>query len=231
MSGGELDLLLRHGYAVILALVFLEHIGLPIPGAPILLAAGALAGTGQLDFATALLAALLGCGLSDAFWFEVGRRRGIDVLRLLCRLSPERDSCVRRTEGTFARRGPSALLIAKFLPGLNSVAAPMGGMSGMSRLRFHALAGAGALLWAASWMSVGWIFRHQLDRVMPALRSMGFRFGLGLSLVGLVWIGWLLYKRDHRRGVLLRPLMAAGMNPRKLWRDLARLTAATSTSR
>jgi membrane protein DedA with SNARE-associated domain len=104
MSSGELDLLLRHGYALILALVFLEHIGLPIPGAPLLLAAGALAGTGQLDFATALLAALLGCGLSDAFWFEVGRRRGIDVLRQLCRLSSAGDSCLDRTEDAFARR-------------------------------------------------------------------------------------------------------------------------------
>jgi membrane protein DedA with SNARE-associated domain len=68
MPGVELAFLLRHGYAV-------------------LLAAGALAGMGKLDFAAALLATLLACGLSDAFWFELGRRRGIKVLRLLCRLS------------------------------------------------------------------------------------------------------------------------------------------------
>jgi membrane protein DedA with SNARE-associated domain len=210
---GQLDLLIQHGYSVILALVFLEHIGLPIPGAPLLLAAGALAGLGQLDFSIALLAALLGCGLSDAFWFEVGRRQGNGMLRLLCRFSVERDSCVRRTESTFARRGPGTLLLAKFVPGLNSVAAPLAGLSGMSRLRFHALAGTGALLWAASWMSVGWIFRYELDRVMPALSAMGLRCGLGLTFAGLVWIGWLVHQRGQRRRVLLRPLVAVGSEP------------------
>jgi membrane protein DedA with SNARE-associated domain len=210
---GQLDLLIQHGYSVILALVFLEHIGLPIPGAPLLLAAGALAGLGQLDFSIALLAALLGCGLSDAVWFEVGRRRGNGMLRLLCRFSVERDSCVRRTEDTFARRGPGTLLLAKFLPGLNSVAAPLAGLSGMSRMRFHALAGTGALLWAASWMSVGWIFRYEMDRVMPALSAMGLRCGLGLTLAGLVWIGWLVHQRHPRRRGPLRPSMAVVSEP------------------
>jgi membrane protein DedA with SNARE-associated domain len=168
---------------------------------------------GQLDFATALLAALLGCALSDAFWFEVGRRRGIEVLRQLCRLTSAGDSCLERTEDAFTRRGAGTLLVAKFLPGLNSLAAPMAGLSGMSRVRFHALAGTGTLLWAASWMAVGWIFRHELDRVMPALTAMGLRFGLGLTLVGLSWIGWLLYQRSQRRRFRLRPLLAAGSEP------------------
>jgi membrane protein DedA with SNARE-associated domain len=208
----DVAFMLRHGYAVLLAVVLVEQLGLPVPVVPFLLAAGAFAGKGQLDFAGLLLAALLACALTDAFWFELGQRRGIKVLRLLCRLSLEPDSCVRRTEDTFVRRGPNALLVAKFLPGLNTVAAPMAGMIGMPRLRFHALAGAGALLWAGSWMWVGWIFRHQLDRVVKATTENGARLGLVLALA---FLAWLAYKWERRRR-FLRKLWVARVTPLEL---------------
>ena len=214
MPGMELAFLLRHGYAVLLAVVLLEQLGLPLPGAAFLLAAGALAGMGKLDFATALLGALLACVLSDAFWFELGRRRGIKVLRQLCRLSLEPDSCVRRTEDTFARRGPNTLLVAKFLPGLNTVASPLAGMIGMPRGRFHVLAGTGALLWAGTWMSIGWIFRHQLDGVVRSATDTGIRLGLVLVMA---FLAWLAYKWEQRRR-FLRKLWVARVAPQELKR-------------
>jgi membrane protein DedA with SNARE-associated domain/rhodanese-related sulfurtransferase len=169
---------------------------------------------GNLDFAAALLATLLACGLSDAFWFELGRRRGIKVLRLLCRLSLEPDSCVRRTQDTFARRGPKTLLLAKFLPGLNTVASPLAGMIGMNRLRFHAMAGTGALLWAGTWMSVGWIFRHQLDHVVRSAAETGIRLGVVLAIA---FVAWLAYKWEQRRR-FLRKLWIARVAPQELKR-------------
>jgi membrane protein DedA with SNARE-associated domain len=199
---------------VLLAAVLLEQLGLPLPAAPFLLAAGALAGMGKLAFAPALLATLLACGLSDAFWFELGRRRGNAVLRLLCRLSLEPDSCVRRTEDTFVRHGPNTLILAKFLPGLNTVASPLAGMIGMARLRFHALAGTGALLWAGTWMSIGWIFRHQLDRVVRSATDTGIRLGLVLVLA---FLAWLAYKWEQRRRYL-RKLWIARVAPQELKR-------------
>jgi hypothetical protein len=75
VSSEELDLLLRHGHTVILVVVFLQHIGLPIPGVPVLLTAGALAGTGQLDFATTL------AGLGWLGWRLSPRSQGRRVLR------------------------------------------------------------------------------------------------------------------------------------------------------
>ena len=51
-----MDFLLRHGYSAIFVAVFIEQIGLPIPSGPVLLAAGALAGSGRLNVAPALAA-------------------------------------------------------------------------------------------------------------------------------------------------------------------------------
>jgi membrane protein DedA with SNARE-associated domain len=196
---------MRHGYAVLLVVVLLQQLGLPLPGAPPLMAAGALAASGQLDFATALLAAFVACGLSDTFWFELGRLRGARVLRSLCRLSLAPDACARRTQEIFARGGSSTLLLAKFLPGLNSVASPLAGMIGMARLRFHVLSGAGTLLWAGTWMAAGWVFRDQLDRVVRATMAMSTRAGLGLALAFVAWLAWAWERRRH----VLRGLVTA----------------------
>ena len=208
----ELDFLLRHRYALLFAAVLAEQVGLPVPAAPFLLAAGALAGMGKLDPRLALLVALLAAGLSDTFWFELGRRRGGRVLRLLCRLSLEPDSCVRKTEDAFARRGPNTLLVAKFIPGLNTVAPPLAGMIGMNRVRFHALSSAGALFWVGTWMALGWTFRHQLDRVARAASEMGGRLGL---VIALAFAGWLALKWYQRR-LFLKRLWVARIAPREL---------------
>src|SRR5688572_2829001 len=114
-----IEFLQRHGYAVLFAFVLAEQIGLPIPAVPVLLGMGVLAGSGRFSFGWAIAVAALAALVSDVIWYELGRRRGHSILDLLCRISLEPDSCVRRTEQMFDRNGSRALLLAKFLPGLS----------------------------------------------------------------------------------------------------------------
>src|SRR3982751_5681003 len=100
-----LEFLVRHGYVVLLGWVFAEQIGLPVPSLPILLAAGALAGSGRFSLAGSVFLCVVGCIVADSGWYALGRLRGIKVLQLLCKISLEPDSCVRRTEGLFAKQG------------------------------------------------------------------------------------------------------------------------------
>src|SRR5712692_4100548 len=106
-----LDFLIRHGYSVLFVWVFAEQIGLPVPSAPLLMAAGALAGTGRLSLALVVALPVFAALASDAIWYELGRRRGVKVLQLLCRISLEPDSCVRRTQVRFGKSGARVLLI------------------------------------------------------------------------------------------------------------------------
>ena len=62
----------------------------------------------------ALVSAVAASLLADVIWYGLGRRRGSQVLRLLCRISLEPDSCVRRTEDVFLRYGVRSLIVAKF---------------------------------------------------------------------------------------------------------------------
>src|ERR1700691_6566454 len=123
-----LKFVVRHGYMLVFAWVFVEQAGLPVPSAPLLLAVGALSGTHKMNLWMAVAFAVTGAVASDSMWYELGRLKGVRVLQLLCRISLEPDSCVRRTQVSFGRNGPSVLLIAKFVPGLNAMAAPLGGI-------------------------------------------------------------------------------------------------------
>src|SRR2546427_12686176 len=114
-----------------------------------------------LAFAAAIAASLP----PDVIWYELGRRRGARVLGLLCRISLEPDSCVRRTENLFMKRGRKALLIAKFFPGLSTVAPPLAGMVGIPRWQFIALDIAATILWAGTWMGLGYPVSDVLELV------------------------------------------------------------------
>src|ERR1700688_782636 len=160
-----LEFLLHHGYVVLLGWVFAEQIGLPLPSMPLLLAAGALAGTGHLSFFASLLYVMLAALAADSIWYQLGRRKGIRVLQLLCRISLEPDSCVRRTEISFARNGPRVLLGAKFIPGLNAMAAPLAGIIRMGWRKFLLFDTIGALAWVSVFTLTRYAFSGELERV------------------------------------------------------------------
>src|SRR5260370_28675275 len=116
--------LIDHGGPVLFLAVLVEQIGLPLPAAPWLLAAGTLAAVGGLNPLLAIGLSVLACLIADSIWFWLGRRGGERVLGLFCRLSLAQVSCVGRTEGLFAKHGMLGVLAAKFLPGLGAVMPP-----------------------------------------------------------------------------------------------------------
>ncbi len=162
---GMLEFILRHGYMVLLAWVFAEQAGLPIPSIPLLLAAGALAGAGKLNFLIALLACLSAALTADTIWYQLGRTQGIKILQLLCKISLEPDSCVRRTEGLFETQGARSLLFAKFLPGLNAVATPLAGIFHMRLRKFLLFDALGSLIWAGTFLAFGYVFSNQIEKI------------------------------------------------------------------
>ena len=168
-----IEFLVRHGTTVLFAAVFIEQLGLPLPATPWLLAAGALAGAGKMNWVGALGAAAVGSLLADLIWFYLGRHYGNRVLNLLCRISLEPDSCVRRTQDVFTKYGMKGVVAAKFIPGLSTLAPPLAGSAGIGALRFFFFDGLGSLLYAGCFILIGVLFSHQLEQVIAALASLG----------------------------------------------------------
>jgi membrane protein DedA with SNARE-associated domain len=188
--------LLKHGYSLLFGWVLAEQLGLPIPSAPILLAAGAISGSKQMYFSLSLLIAITAAVISDVIWYEIGKRKGSAVLQLLCRISLEPDSCVRRTESLYEKYGEKSLLWAKFVPGLNTAAPPVAGMFGMPIWKFLIFDLMGCILWAGSFLGLGWIFSDALEDVARYAERLGFWL---LVLIGLALGGYIVKKYRERR--------------------------------
>ena len=209
--------LLEHGYVVLFAFVLLDQLGLPVPALPIVVAAGGLAGAGQLDPLVALLVATAAGALGDWLWYELGRRHGLKIVRVLCRISLEPDSCVRRTQGLFARHGARSLLVAKWVPGLQTMAPPLAGASQMARLPFFAYAVAGGVSWAAVLLGVGYALRDQIGALGTMLGDLGAR-ALPLLAGGLaIYIAYKLIQRQR----FIRRLRVSRVTPAELSQQLA----------
>jgi membrane protein DedA with SNARE-associated domain len=194
-----LAFLIRHGSLVVFTWVLCEQLGLPLPSFPILLAAGAVAGSGRLSLAGALSVAVLAALLSDSFWYIFGRRRGNVVLRWICKISLEPDSCVRRTEEIFVRYGAKSLLVAKFIPGLGAVTPSLAGIFRMPVRRFVLFDALGALIWAGAYIGLGYAFSDQLEDIGR------YASRLGQSLVVLLaaaLFAYIVRKYSQRRKFL-----------------------------
>ena len=207
-----IEFLARHGYLVLVTWVFAEQVGMPIPSMPILLAAGALAGAGRLSLPLSLAYCVLASIAADSIWYQLGRMRGVQVLRLLCRVSLEPDSCVRRTEDAFAKRGARTLLIAKFVPGLNTASPPLAGVVHMGPWRFLLFDALGALLWAGTFLGLGFVFSGEIERLFARVESTR---GWALAIV-FGGLGAYVVYRFVSRQLFLRQLRIARMGAEEL---------------
>jgi membrane protein DedA with SNARE-associated domain len=210
----HLQFLLHYGYLLLFGWVFCEQMGVPVPAMPLLLAAGALAGSGRFNTVTVLVVPISAAVAADLIWYELGRRKGVRVLQLLCRISIEPDSCVRRTEDSFARQGARALLFAKFIPGLGMATPPLAGIFRMKLRRFLSMDALGAALWVTVYTALGYIFSNQLELV--AVRAA--RLGTGLvALLGAGVAGWFAWKLIRRQR-FIRQLRIDRITPEELKR-------------
>lgn len=197
MNGQLLLGLSQYGLGLVALNVLLNQLGLPVPVVPTLIVAGAVAANGQLPFAGLFFLSVLACVLADSLWYWVGRKYGIRVLKTLCRVSLEPDSCVSETQGRFERWGVNSLLIAKFVPGLATIAPPLAGAMRIGWARFVALSTVAAMLWVGAGLLAGMLFKTQIELLLIRLDDIGsMAFGLAIILLG-VYVAYKWWERTR----------------------------------
>ncbi len=191
-----LFLLHTYGLLIVFGTVLIEQIGLPIPAFPVLIVAGALAVDGDMRWPQCLAVSLAACLVSDYFWFRAGQFYGRRILRLLCRISLSPDYCVSQTENNFNRFGDKSLIVAKFIPGFNTIAPPLAGALGTATPRFLGFSVLGGLLWSGVGLGLGAYFHTSIDQVLDVLDTMG---STALTVMALLLAGFVLFKYVERR--------------------------------
>jgi membrane protein DedA with SNARE-associated domain/rhodanese-related sulfurtransferase len=188
-------LITQYGLLIVAANVFVDQIGLPVPAMPTLIVAGAIAATGTLALGSLFVASVIACLLPDCVWFLVGQVYGIRVLKTLCRISLEPDSCVSQTQSRFERWGVNSLMIAKFVPGLAIIAPPLAGAMRIGWPRFIALSAIGGAIWVGTGLAAGMLFKTQIQQLLIHLDRVGSITG---TVVATALVGYILYKWQER---------------------------------
>lgn len=233
-------LVAQYGLLIVGANVLIDQIGLPVPAMPTLVVAGALAANGALAFGPLLLVCVAACLLPDCGWYLVGKIYGIRVLKTLCRISLEPDSCVSQTQTRFERWGINSLVVAKFVPGLAIIAPPLAGAMRVRWPRFIALSTAGALLWAGVGLAAGALFQSQINGVLARIDRFGSDAALGVAGLLAAYVGFKWWERRQFYAVLrmarisveeLYELMQAGDSAKPVIVDVRQSTARALDAR
>jgi membrane protein DedA with SNARE-associated domain len=178
----------------------------------VLLACGVLAGTGEMSASVAVVIATVACILGDTVWFEIARAKGMIVMRWLCKLSLEPDSCVRKSETEFDKRARWFLLTSKFLPGVSHVAPAAAGATNYPRGDFFLLNTAGSAIWVIVTVFAAYISTRKLDvggavlDFLPAILLIFFSLIVGNIIMKAV-----------RRQRFIREVAAQRIEPRELF--------------
>ena len=212
--GHLLSLVAHHGYVVIFLLVLAEALGLPLPASLALMAGGAAVASGVLRAPVLLLLAILAFLLGDSTLYILGRTTGWALLGFLCKVSVNPETCILRSAELFYRRGKTALVIAKFIPGINTMAAPLAGSMRMRYGQFISVDLAGAVLYTLAFGGLGYLFRDFLAVMARGLGAAGHVAALGVLLVLAAYLGYRLWL--YSRGLAFRVV------PRVKVEDLAR---------
>ena len=181
----------QYGLGLVFINVLALQAGLPLPAYPVLIVAGAYAATGGSPLWQLVSVGIAAALVADTGWYTAGRRFGMRILGLLCRVSLSPDTCVRQTESIFQRFGPASMLFAKFVPGFASVATALAGALRLNYLKFLLFDAGGAGLWVGVAVTLGYVFRDAIGGVVNTLSSLG-RYGVMVVIAGFV--AWIVFK-------------------------------------
>jgi membrane protein DedA with SNARE-associated domain/rhodanese-related sulfurtransferase len=192
----------EYGVGIVFVNVLLNQSGLPVPAVPTLIIAGGIAAGGQMHLLTLFFSSVAACLMADSGWYLIGQKFGIRVLKTLCKVSLEPDSCVSQTQTRFERWGVNSLVIAKFIPGLSIIAPPMAGALRIGWLRFIALSICAAALWVGFALLAGILFRSQIERLLEHLTEFGSAAGAGVVILLTAYIAFKWWERSRFYKVL-----------------------------
>ena len=189
-------LIQAYGLWVLFTVVMLESMGVPMPGETALVTAAVYAGsTHQIDIASVVLVAAAAAVIGDNIGYLIGRKGGRWLLERPGAMYRQRTEVLRVGEPFFARHGPKAVFLGRFLLGLRVWAS---WLAGATRMQWRSF-----LLWNAlggiTWATVIGLIAYFLGRSAGNLVQTFGLVGLAAALLAL-GSGLYAHRRHRRRG-------------------------------
>lgn len=233
------DALGAWAYVIVGVLAFLEtgaFVGLVAPGETFVILGGVLAGEGTIGYVQLLGIVWLMAFLGDLTSFYLGRKLGRAFLVEHGPRVKITEQRLVQVEAFFDKHGGKAVVIGRFLGFIRAVAPFVIGSSGVTARRFVPYSVIGSGLWAALFVTLGYVFWQSLDQLLKWAKQGAFAFGTVIVIVvGAIalthWFRdaehreqaaeWLHAAGETRGGRLLRALWRPVSGPaRFLWRRI-----------
>jgi membrane protein DedA with SNARE-associated domain len=174
------SLFAQYGYAVVVVGVFLENVGIPVPGETVLLAAGFFAKQQVLRLSIVIPCAIVAAILGDNLGYWIGRRGGRTFVERRGKYFGFSAKRLASAEAYFREHGPRTIVFARFIPGIRVVAALAAGVTHVRWPIFLVYNTAGAVVWATAIAFLGYLFGHSWTLLERSVS------GAGLVLLVLV---------------------------------------------
>ena len=186
--GALAPLLSRYGYFAVLGVVGVESFGVPAPGQTILIAAGVLAGSGQLNVVAVAACGFVASVVGDNIGYAIGRFGGRRLVLRFGRFILLTEERLGKAEGFVERHGGKIVAVARFVDGFRQFNGVISGIAGMSWWRFLAFNALGAALWVAVWVPMGYLAGNHVGFLYDKARDyqVYLLVGLGVLIVGAV---------------------------------------------
>ena len=156
------DLIETFGTIGLILIVFVESglLPVPLPGDSILVLAGAFCATSKpgdphLNLAAVLIGTLIAAIAGAQIGFALGRRYGTRLFKPEARVF--KTVYLERAQEFFDRRGPRAVVIARFVPVVRTIVPMLGGAGHMPRKKFASANVIGAVLWTVGITMLGYV--------------------------------------------------------------------------
>ncbi|HET7873980.1 MAG TPA: DedA family protein [Methylomirabilota bacterium] len=181
------------GYLAIFFIVTFGNAGVPVPEETALGVAGYMVWRGQLWLPAVLVVGVVSAVVGDNLGYWVGRRFGRGALLRYARWVLGHPERLERMQAFIARRGPLAVFLARFVPGLRAMAGPLAGASGLPFAPFFAANVLGAVIYVPLAVAAGYAVGYGLGGYVERLRAMvgelerlvwAAALGIGILVVG-----------------------------------------------
>jgi undecaprenyl-diphosphatase len=185
-------------YAILFGLIGAESSGVPVPGESALITAGVLAHDGRLQIELVLAIAIVAAIVGDNVGYLIGRTGGRRLLERPGFMAAHRRKLLQASEPFFAKHGPKAVFLGRWVVGLRIAAAWLAGANRMPWRVFAFWNALGAFAWATS---VGMLAYALGPTAEGVLEQAGVA---GLAIVTLAAACYLLWRRSRAHGGRVR---------------------------
>jgi membrane protein DedA with SNARE-associated domain len=183
------------GYPVLFVLVMVESMGVPVPGETAIILSGIAANAGNLSIELVIAIAAAAAIIGDNIGFEIGRRGGRALLEKPGRFERERRRMLEVGDPFFAKHGPKAVFLGRWIVGLRVWAAWLAGASEMRWRTFFVWNAAGGIGWATSVGLAAYFGGKAVEGVIAKVGLYG-----GSAVVAVLLVAAFVHRRrTHRR--------------------------------